>query len=125
MGLLFATVNFKTAAITEKSLIQETPLAPTKGVHNLIFTYSNSSLKDPLENAVTFDWFYFTEPFPGADKVGYADMKTNFWHLLNANVPSVPVMMDNPPTCTAPLIFLNVATGWSKEIKWKPMFQNH
>ncbi len=95
-GPVIASVNFKTTAITERTLIQQTPIVLTKGVHNLIFTYSNPSLKDALENAVTFDWFHFTEPFPGADKPGYADMKANFWKLLNANVPSVPVMMDNP-----------------------------
>lgn len=95
-GPVIASVNFKVSNISEKSLIQQTPITPIKGVHNLIFTYSNPSLKDPQLNAVIFDWFHFTEAFPGMDKPGYAAMKNNFWNLLNANVPSVPVMMDNP-----------------------------
>jgi hypothetical protein len=66
------------------------------GVHNLYFTYGNPGLKTLAANGMLFDWFYFTEPFPGSDKEGYADAKKTFRELLNANVGTTPVMMDNP-----------------------------
>ena len=43
-----------------------------------------------------FDWFYFTEELPGKEKPGYAETKNEYWKLLKANVPTTPVMMDNP-----------------------------
>ncbi|CAN5815880.1 hypothetical protein BH10BAC2_BH10BAC2_26550 [soil metagenome] len=76
--------------------VKEATIQPTNGVHNLIFTYNNPILKDPEFNAVIFDWFYFTETFPGSDKPGYAAIKNSYWKLLKANVPTTPVMMDNP-----------------------------
>ncbi|MEO6674627.1 MAG: DUF1553 domain-containing protein [Ginsengibacter sp.] len=66
------------------------------GVHDLYFTYSNSNLKKPDDNGILFDWFYFTELLPGNDKLGYADANKTFWQLLNAEVRTTPVMIDNP-----------------------------
>jgi hypothetical protein len=66
------------------------------GVHDLYFTYSNPNLKKPEDNGVQFDWFYFTESFPGNNKPGYDIAYKNFQELLNANLPTTPIMMDNP-----------------------------
>jgi len=66
------------------------------GVHDLSLTYFNPNLKKPGDNGLLFDWFYFTEPLPGNDKEGYPDVQKAFWQLLNANVGTTPVMMDNP-----------------------------
>ena len=66
------------------------------GVHNLYLTYTNPNLKKPDASGMLFDWFYFTEPLPGNDKEGYAAIKKTFWELINANVGTTPVMMDNP-----------------------------
>ena len=66
------------------------------GVHDLYLTYTNPNLKKPDESGMLFDWFYFTEPLPGNDKEGYAAIKKTFWDLVNANVGTTPVMMDNP-----------------------------
>src|SRR5450432_1399540 len=66
------------------------------GVHDLYLTYINPNLKKPDASGMLFDWFYFTEPLPGKDKEGYADAKEIFWQLLNAQVGTTPVMMDNP-----------------------------
>jgi hypothetical protein len=76
--------------------IGKAAITPQSGAHNIYFTYTNSQLKKPDATGATFDWFYFTNELEGAGKPGYADVQKNFWQLMNANVPTTPVMMDNP-----------------------------
>jgi hypothetical protein len=77
--------------------IVETDLKPVNGIHNLIFTYSNPKLKKSTDNGMQFDWFYFTEQFPGKGIPGYEGMKKTYWKLLTKkDVPTTPIMMDNP-----------------------------
>lgn len=76
--------------------ITEANLSAANGTHDLYFTYTNKNLKKPTDNGARFDWFYFTEEFPGKDKEGYAQVKKDFWKLLTADAPTTPIMMDNP-----------------------------
>ncbi len=76
--------------------IAKAPLLKSSGVHDLYFTYTNPQLKKPTDNGAVFDWFYFTEGFPGRDKPGFETAYQQYWGLMNANVPTTPVMMDNP-----------------------------
>jgi Protein of unknown function (DUF1553)/Protein of unknown function (DUF1549)/Planctomycete cytochrome C len=94
-GPVIASISFN-AGKNEGWQVAEAPIQPVNGIHDLIFTYTNPKLKDPLFNAVIFDWFYFTETFPGSDKPGYAAIKNSFWKLLKADASATPVMMDNP-----------------------------
>lgn len=94
-GPAIASITFN-AGKNEGWQVAEAPIQPVNGIHDLIFTYSNPKLTDPLFNAVIFDWFYFTETFPGSNKPGYAAIKSSFWKLLKADVAATPVMMDNP-----------------------------
>ncbi len=66
------------------------------GKHDLYFTYYNPNLKRPEENGVMFDWFYFTDSF--LDNPRATSAKKEFWSLLNKNVPTTPIMMENPST---------------------------
>jgi hypothetical protein len=70
-----------------------------RGTHDLYFLYSNPKLKtkDKDKNGLQFDWFYFTQSFPGKGKPGYDSAYKYYWQLLTKNLPSTPVMMDNPP----------------------------
>jgi hypothetical protein len=43
-----------------------------------------------------FDWFCFTNRFPGEGQSDYSANKALFWNLLTKAVPTTPVMMDNP-----------------------------
>ncbi len=43
-----------------------------------------------------FDWFYFTQSFPGSSKQDYDTIKNTWWQLLTKEVPTTPVMVDNP-----------------------------
>lgn len=66
------------------------------GVHDIYLTYSNPAITNPNENAVMFDWLRFDSPFPGVGQPGYEENYKTYWSLLNAKVPTTPVMMDNP-----------------------------
>ncbi|MEP7280050.1 MAG: DUF1553 domain-containing protein [Bacteroidota bacterium] len=76
--------------------ISEIPVLPVSGVHNLYLTYTNKTLKKPDDTGVTFDWFYFTDPFPGEHKTGYEEAKKRYWGLLTMETATTPVMQENP-----------------------------
>ncbi|HLX91961.1 MAG TPA: DUF1549 domain-containing protein, partial [Puia sp.] len=95
-GPLLAKIRLDTAKGDDWQ-IAETPLAASEGTHDLFFTYSSTKLKKPTDNGAMLDWLYFTEEFPGKDKPGYRAIKESYEKLIRANVPTTPVMMDNPP----------------------------
>lgn len=67
------------------------------GVHDLYFTYTTATpAKEKDEDCALFEWFYFTNKFPGEGKPGYADMKQRFWQLMQLTPPTTPIMMENP-----------------------------
>src|SRR5579871_4864788 len=76
--------------------IREEPIKPASGFHDLYFTYSNNNLKNATDNGAMIDWLYFTQKFPGEGNKDYSEMKSVYWKLLTADVPTTPVMMDNP-----------------------------
>lgn len=67
-----------------------------QGNHDLYFRYENPSLKSRDVSGMQFDWFYVTNPLPGQDKPGYDSVVKHYWSLVKKDVPSTPVMMDNP-----------------------------
>ncbi len=81
---------------TKDWAITSTSFTPVGGVHDLYLTYYNPNLKKPNDNGMQFDWFYFTNEFPGKGKTGYDTAKKYFDVLLNADFPTTPIMMDNP-----------------------------
>ena len=66
------------------------------GTHDLFFTYFNPNLKDPKANGLLFDWFHFTDEFPGKNAPGYSEAKENFWYLLTIQTARTPIMLENP-----------------------------
>jgi len=81
---------------TKDWIITSTRLDSVSGVHDLFFTYTNPNLKKPGDDGMKFDWFYFTRPLPGKGKVGYDSAEKIFWKLLSTDLPTTPIMMDNP-----------------------------
>ncbi len=69
---------------------------PVSGKYDLILSYSNPGLKDPQANALLFDWFHFTEKFPGENVAGYNEANEKFRELLTKATPRTPVMLENP-----------------------------
>jgi len=76
--------------------IAAVPVKLENGVHDLYITYVNSGLHKPDQSGLVFDWLCFTRQFPGAGRPGYEKEKAAFWRLLTENVPTTPIMMDNP-----------------------------
>jgi hypothetical protein len=66
------------------------------GLKDVYLKYTNASVKNPDQFMVYFDWFYFTKQFPGKDKAEYAAKKKTFTDLMNAQVPTTPIMVENP-----------------------------
>jgi hypothetical protein len=74
----------------------EVPAVP--GKHDLHLLYNSKSLKNKDQNGVQFDWFYFTEPFPGKGKPGYDSAYAQFWQLLKGSQADItPILVENPP----------------------------
>lgn len=82
--------------VTKGWEIKEIDIPEISGIHDLYFTYSNPNLKNPDDNGMLIDWLHFTQQFPGKNKFGFESNKKLFWSLLTANIPTTPVMMDNP-----------------------------
>ncbi|RZL09409.1 MAG: DUF1549 domain-containing protein, partial [Pedobacter sp.] len=66
------------------------------GIKDVYIKYVNTSVKNKDEFMVYFDWFYFTQKFPGQDKPEYVTYKNTFTHLMNAQVSTTPVLVENP-----------------------------
>jgi len=82
--------------------IGSTTIPEMKGVHDLFFSYTNLNLKKADDNGMQFDWFYFTQSLPGKDKSGYEQVLMNYRRLMEAEVATTPIMMDNPPDMHRP-----------------------
>jgi hypothetical protein len=76
--------------------IAQIGLPEIKGVHDLFFSYTNPNLKKPDDSGMQFDWFYFTQALPGKGKPGFDDIEKTYWRLIDTEVPTTPIMMDNP-----------------------------
>lgn len=82
--------------LTKGFIVTEIDLPEVKGTHDVYFTYRNPTLKSPDVNGIMFDWFHFTQPFPGRNLPGYAQQKAAYWHLVTGIKDSYPVMVEAP-----------------------------
>jgi len=93
-GPVFASWNVQAK---EGYQIQAVNFPMQQGVHDVYITYQNASKDKGDAILVFFDWFYFTDQFPGKGKIGYAEQQKNFWTLLEAEPASAtPIMVENP-----------------------------
>jgi hypothetical protein len=88
------------------------------GVHDLYLTYSNPNLKKAEDNGIFFDWFHFTEQFPGKNKPGFEANQKIFQRLVKADVPTTPIMLENPSDMHRPM---NVFERGNWLLKGKPV----
>lgn len=71
--------------------------APQAGMHDIFLTYDSPTF--PVETddfAILYDWFAFMPAFPGKGAAGFDSNRKEFQDLVNANVPTTPVMVENP-----------------------------
>ncbi len=67
------------------------------GVHDVYLTYESPAFPENTDQfAIIFDWFSFMPPIPGKGMAGYDAQKKTFRDLVDANVPTTPVMVENP-----------------------------
>ena len=91
-GPEIAKWNLDTTKQTKNSIVD---FAVQQGIHDVYFTYKNPSSK-PDDVGIYIDWLSFTKQIPGKGKPGYAEHEKLFRKLLDAQVNSVPIMMDMP-----------------------------
>lgn len=93
-GPVLAAITVNTHGDWKKESVD---FATQKGVHDVYLTYESPSFPATSEDfAIMFDWFSFMPPIPGKGITGYAANKKFFWDLVIANVPTTPVMVENP-----------------------------
>lgn len=117
-ALMFRYVNWKPGAVwtirldsLNGAVLKTIPLANSngnwkietvsipqiEGHRDLYFVYTNPQLKSFEETGVLFEWFRFTDPFPGKDKAGYDSAYARYQRLLNAStVVTTPILLENP-----------------------------
>ncbi len=76
--------------------IVELDIKAPSSKHDLYWVYRNPGIKEITQGGISFDWFYFTQPFPGKDDSDYAKYNADFWHLLNSKPASTPIMVESP-----------------------------
>lgn len=75
----------------------QTALDSVSGIHEVFVTYENRNLKDPNQNGIRFDWFHFTNEFPGMDKPGYDSAVSAYRYLLQqGKAVTTPILVENP-----------------------------
>ncbi len=77
--------------------VEQAAIKPVSGKHTLYFTYTNPNLVNSVRTGAKVDWLTFTDPLPGKEKKGYGEIENTYWKILRANVPTTPVMIENPP----------------------------
>jgi hypothetical protein len=92
----FASISVKNTKGTWQ--ITSVHLPELQGIHDIYFTYSNPKLRTAEENGMMFDWFYFTDGWFEKD----AQVKKQYWDLMVKEVPTTPVMIENPKSMKRP-----------------------
>jgi hypothetical protein len=70
---------------------------PQPGIHDIYFSYSNSSVAAGNQDFhVALNWISFNRQLPGKQQPGYAAIKEKYRSLVEARIPTVPVMVENP-----------------------------
>ena len=96
-GPIITTMHIKPDGSWGKRMIE---FAPQTGIHDVYLTYDSPTFPENVTDgeryALRFDWLAFMPAFPGKGLAGYEDTKKTFRHLVDANVPTTPVMVENP-----------------------------
>jgi hypothetical protein len=93
-GPVFATIPIKAVDKWRREFVDFTPQT---GVHDVFLTYESPNFPAKSEDfAIIFDWFCFMPQLPGKGVTGYEANKELFHELVNADVPTTPVMVENP-----------------------------
>ncbi|NRB64271.1 MAG: DUF1553 domain-containing protein [Saprospiraceae bacterium] len=67
------------------------------GKHDLYIKYAHPMLSGSTQAPLRFDWFHFTEHFPGEGLAGYEAHKNLYWELVTASTDHTLIMVERPP----------------------------
>ncbi len=70
------------------------PIREVSGKHDLYFIFRNSTIS-PEKAVCSVEWLAFLEDLPEKNSAEYTSSRNSFLHLINADVESVPVMIEN------------------------------
>ncbi len=74
------------------------PLDTVEGISDLHLSYFSPEISNRTTEGVFFNWFHFTKEFPGKDHPAYGKHQKLFAALVAADVPSTPILLENPAT---------------------------
>ena len=82
----------------DKWRMESISFPPQKGIHDVYLSYENPTItgRHVEDFTIIFDWINFQPGLPGKNEPGYAAVHKQFWDLAKANVPTTPVMVENP-----------------------------
>ncbi len=78
------------------------PLHAVEGICDLHLSYYSPAISDETKEGIFFNWFHFTKAFPGKGQPTYPHYKQLFADLVAADVPSTPILLENPQTMRRP-----------------------
>lgn len=80
-----------------KWMLLQVDIPSLAGNHDCYLQFNNAATRDPLETGIQFDWFFFTDPFPGKGMPGYDSAYTYYRQLMQpTSVTYTPIMVENP-----------------------------
>ncbi len=80
---------------TKKVTTFSASIAPTSGTHDLYFYFTNPRIK-PDMNVCAIEWLAFQGGLPNSTAPGLASIRNSYLSLLNADVETTPVIIENP-----------------------------
>jgi hypothetical protein len=93
-GDVIAAISLKAIDKWRREFID---FAPQAGIHDIFLTYDSPTFPVQTDDfAILYDWFAFMPAFPGKGTAGFDSNKKEFQELVSANVPTTPVMVENP-----------------------------
>jgi hypothetical protein len=106
---------------TKDWVIEEIPLKPVAGIHDMYVVYTSTEIKNPNETAMIFDYLHPTKKFPNDD----VKFKKDFWELLKSPVPTTPIMIDNTRSMNRLPRYLNEVIGYLRKILLTSEYPNY
>ncbi len=79
---------------TDGNIIRKIPFENIKGKTSLYFEANNDGIPKQVSTSY-ITWFAFLPDIPGKTAAGYKDLNQSFIALLNAETPTLPIMVEN------------------------------
>lgn len=95
-GPLIGQYRFKENDVDRSWRFNPIDLSPSQGTHDIFLTYHHPDQSNPNSTHLKFDWMHFNAELPGKGQKEYEKIEKAFWDLLEKEVPTTPVLVENP-----------------------------